>query len=397
MAPQYANFFMSKLETEFLETCTLQPVLYSRYIDDIFFLWPHGEQALLDFHSRFNDFHSTINLTMNYSRESINFLDTTIMIKDDRIHTSLYRKPTDKLSLLNFSSFHPTHTRESIPYSQALRYHRICDDADDRDQHLGELRKALVHQGYNPHLVSQQFRRAVRQDRNFLLHNKRDHSTKSNRVPLVVTYHPHLNRLRNIIRELQHIFDSDPHLSRIFPEPPILSFRQPANLRSILVPSRLPHGGGAIVSYSHSTRPCNRPRCMTCPLISSDVSISRGNVTFNFFDSFDCTTSHVVYLIRCRRGCSNAWYIGETKNALSVRINGHRTTIKHPKPHFPVGVHFSLEDHSASDMIVNVLVGNQYDIHRRKMTEMKMIHKFDTHNNGLNKDCGFMSHYVLSQ
>ena len=97
----------------------------------------------------------------------------------------------------------------------------------------------------------------------------------------------------------------------------------------------------------------------------------------------------MVYLIRCRRGCSKAWYIGETKNALSVRNNGHRTTNNYP---FPVGVHFSLKDHSASDMIVNVLVGNHYDVHRRKMTEMKMVQKFDTHNNGLIKNFRFMSH-----
>ena len=66
-------------------------------------------------------------------------------------------------------------------------------------------------------------------------------------------------------------------------------------------------------------------------------------------------------------------------------------------PISPVGVYFSLKDYSASGMIVNVLVGNQYEVHSRKMTEMKMIHKFDTHNNGLNKDFGFMSHYVLLQ
>ena len=46
MAPQYTNLFMSTLESGFLETCTLQPVLYSRHIYDIFFLWPHGEQVV---------------------------------------------------------------------------------------------------------------------------------------------------------------------------------------------------------------------------------------------------------------------------------------------------------------------------------------------------------------
>ena len=141
-----------------------------------------------------------------------------------------------------------------------------------------------------------------------------------------------LRRLCILIPDLQHIFDADPHLYIIFHESPILPFRQSANLRSILVPSSLPPGDEVILPQNHSTGSCNCLRWMTCPLISSDVSISRRNVTLNFFDSFDCTSSHVVYLIRCRGGCSIAWYIGVTKNAFSVSSNGHKTTVNHPKP-----------------------------------------------------------------
>eukprot|EP00061_Rhincodon_typus_P004984 g23889.t1 len=38
---QYANIFMCKFEQDFFSAQDLQPKLYARYIDDIFFLWTH--------------------------------------------------------------------------------------------------------------------------------------------------------------------------------------------------------------------------------------------------------------------------------------------------------------------------------------------------------------------
>ena len=43
----------------------------------------------------------------------------------------------------------------------------------------------------------------------------------------------------------------------------------------------------------------------------------------------DCGTSNVVYLIECRR-CAFQ-YVGETENALRVRLTGHRSDLKAPK------------------------------------------------------------------
>ena len=70
-APQYANLFMHRLEQDFLSTQHLQPLLYTRYIDDIFFIWTHGEDQLKSFYDAFNAFHPTIRLTMDYSAESV--------------------------------------------------------------------------------------------------------------------------------------------------------------------------------------------------------------------------------------------------------------------------------------------------------------------------------------
>eukprot|EP00061_Rhincodon_typus_P005622 g25370.t1 len=40
-APQYANIFMQKFKQDFFAAQDLQPTLYIRYSDDIFFLWTH--------------------------------------------------------------------------------------------------------------------------------------------------------------------------------------------------------------------------------------------------------------------------------------------------------------------------------------------------------------------
>ena len=45
MAPNYAIIFMHKIETELLQKSTLQPTFFKRFIDDIFLIWPHGEET----------------------------------------------------------------------------------------------------------------------------------------------------------------------------------------------------------------------------------------------------------------------------------------------------------------------------------------------------------------
>ena len=73
MAFQYANIFMSNLEENFLRNTHNKPLIYLRYIDDIFLLWTHGEEKLLQFHKDFNSEDPDIHLTMNHSTKEVNF------------------------------------------------------------------------------------------------------------------------------------------------------------------------------------------------------------------------------------------------------------------------------------------------------------------------------------
>ena len=68
-APPYACTFMGQVESEFLETQTHQPLVCFRYIDDIFFIWAHGQDKLEQFLDDLNKFHPSIKFTHESSRK----------------------------------------------------------------------------------------------------------------------------------------------------------------------------------------------------------------------------------------------------------------------------------------------------------------------------------------
>ena len=55
------------------------PLVWKRFIDDIFLVWTHGEEALLKFLDHCNQCFPTIKFTAEHSLQQIDFLDTTIL------------------------------------------------------------------------------------------------------------------------------------------------------------------------------------------------------------------------------------------------------------------------------------------------------------------------------
>ena len=93
--PPYSILFMADLETRLLSDIDLKPYIWWRYIDDIFLIWEHGEESLKFFLEKINSIHPTIKFTADWSYSSINFLDVKVIMKDGKIITDLYVKPTD--------------------------------------------------------------------------------------------------------------------------------------------------------------------------------------------------------------------------------------------------------------------------------------------------------------
>ena len=130
MAPSYANLFMGKLEREFLQTQDKVPLVWWRYIDDVFIMWTHGEEPLHLFVENLNSYHMTIKLTATWSSEEIIFLETPVYVKNGRLETDLYVKPMGTHQYLQANSCHPRHCKTAIPFGQTLRLRRICSEQD---------------------------------------------------------------------------------------------------------------------------------------------------------------------------------------------------------------------------------------------------------------------------
>ena len=107
---------MDRLENSFFETQGLKPLVWLRYIDDIFFIWTHSEKELKEFMTELNYFDSSSNIkfTYEYSDKKVSFLDLQVDIVEGKLITSLFVKLTDRHQYLHYSSGHPEHTKRSI-------------------------------------------------------------------------------------------------------------------------------------------------------------------------------------------------------------------------------------------------------------------------------------------
>ena len=158
-APPYSILFLADLEEKLLHSYDFKPSVWWRYIDDVFFISTHGEEELQKFVDYLNASHHSIKFTAEWSKESINFLDTRVIKKDNTLVTDLYTKPTDTHQLLHRSSCHPYHTKKGIPYGQALRIRRICSEDSSFKEHLASLKSWLMDRGYKGGAIDTQLER----------------------------------------------------------------------------------------------------------------------------------------------------------------------------------------------------------------------------------------------
>ena len=78
------------------------------------------------------------------------------------IFTILQKKPTDSHSYLLYISCHPVHIKNSIIYSQFLRYKRICTRNTDFIDHSKKLTTHLLHKAYPVKVITKQWNKVTK-------------------------------------------------------------------------------------------------------------------------------------------------------------------------------------------------------------------------------------------
>ncbi|CAJ0926505.1 unnamed protein product [Ranitomeya imitator] len=129
MAPRMTIYICFLFEEKYLYTLLLfqkHAIHWKRFIDDVFMIWNGDEFSLTQFYLDINSQIPNLTSTIHKDQHSVNFLDTLVTLKDDgHLDIDLYTKPTDKNSLLHFSSCHPSHIKKSLPGSQIHRLNHI--------------------------------------------------------------------------------------------------------------------------------------------------------------------------------------------------------------------------------------------------------------------------------
>ena len=144
---------------------------------------------------------------------------------------------------------------------------------------------------YSPNTIQSAINRISKISQAEALQPRPKQST-TKRTPLVLTYHPHMHRikrifLRNFKKILQHEKSDTKH---IFTSPPLLAYRRDTNLKQLLVRSSLnPKPNG--------THPCGHSLCRTCEHTNPSDAISGPNNTFHIQHHFTCSSVCVTPLL----------------------------------------------------------------------------------------------------
>ena len=413
-----ANIYMYVFLRKFLNTHRgNKPKFIGRLIDDIFFLWEDEESKLLDFYNNLNRFHSTIKFELNYSKESVNFLDTTTYIIDNKLHTKLYTKPTDKKQYLHFSSCHPEHVKKAIPYSQALRYRRIIDLDSELKTAINLLEEKFLNRYYDSTLIHTELEKVFDFDREDTLKYKDKTNTENAYtagmfLPLILTYSFKYSdtdcSIRNIIKKLwnKHII-SNKKLHECFGDNlPKIVFKKGPSLADKLITAKfksnkstdnnddvivnlLAEMHAEVEDAARSVSRCMTARCKCCTVIITGNTITSNvtNTEYRISDRMSCNTVNIIYVINCLK--CNKQYVGETGRKLKDRLNNHRSDIR-LKKQTAIAIHFNDILHSIKDLsIIPIEIAERSDYRKYRedywIKQLKCYYPF-----GLN-------HYPLVQ
>ena len=309
-----------------------------------------------------------LRFTSEFSLKRVNFLDLTIeKNRNGQLITNLYSKPSQKNLYLHYSSYHRKSTKDNIIYGEALRAHCVTSDPEDLKTNMAKLSGNFQKRGYPPNIIKQKIEKALQTPRTNLLRTTTKKTTTI-QAPCVVTRNPKNPNLEKIIQQHFHILQLSPAFRHNMPHPPKVIYRQPPNLKSLIVKARIPKPQDTIKGCfkTHSKN------CVTCAVLKETKTFqSRNGNNFQIKGNITCTTKGVIYVVDCS-DCGKQ-YVGETGGELRVRHRGHRQEIRNNNT--PLGKHFNF---CKNFQLIGIEGVNNNKKSIREEMELKWIYTLNT-------------------
>ena len=175
-----AEIVMQNIEERALATYKRTLPLWLRYVDDTFTAVHKDE--IDDFHEHLNGQNADIQFTKEIEENGkIPFLDCLVTRDNNKLRTTIYRKPTHTDRLLDQSSYNPTSHKATTIRTLTRRAQLVCDSPDSLTDEIKYLDNVFNKNNYN---------------RDFIRHNtyrnSEPNATNTNATPVTTATIPYI-------------------------------------------------------------------------------------------------------------------------------------------------------------------------------------------------------------
>jgi hypothetical protein len=350
IGPSAANIYLIDFDKAAMSDFRIKPSLFFRFLDDVFLLWNGSLEELKEYENFLNSLIPGIEIKLEASLVSVNFLDVTIyknQLSSNNtfsLGTKIYVKPTDTQNLLHTKSFHPPHTTKGILKSQLIRYKRISSTWEDFIGAAKTLFQNLRGRGYSWGKMWDELK--------YIWFYYNDNVTKSNDVNTNANLFPIIIHYDKIGRQLGQKYREILNDSNLFNNSKfLLAYKNHKNLGKYLINSVIKIADETEKTHKYCCRTCNSKRCKACNYITGGSTFSSSNMNkkFNLRQDINCKSKNLIYLITCRQ--CHKQYVGQTSMTLTDRINNHLSCIRTHKKN-PIGIHFNMPNHNLNDFSI---------------------------------------------
>ena len=147
---------MAKIKKEILRQSAKKPLLWERFIGDIFNLWDTNKEYIQVFIEKSNSYHPTIKFTDEVSENETTLLDTTVyngerFENESILNARSHFKPTETFQCTHFNSCHPQGVKKGFFKGEGLTLLRTNSS---RVTFTDNIKKTcLISRGYPKKLV----------------------------------------------------------------------------------------------------------------------------------------------------------------------------------------------------------------------------------------------------
>ena len=186
-----AEIVMQNIEEQALATYTRTIPIWLRYVDDTF--TAVHKDGIDDFHEHLNRQNADIQFTKEIEENGkIPFLDCLVTRNNNKLQTTVYRKPTHTDRLLDQSSYNPTSHKATTIRTLTRRAQLVCDSPNSLQDETDYLYNVFSKNNYNTDFVRRN------------THSNTDTQTNVNSGPVTTATVPYIRGTsETIVRILQ--------------------------------------------------------------------------------------------------------------------------------------------------------------------------------------------------